>query len=72
MFKWEMILDHCLEKLWKFIMAWPVVLLFGAGPLIASVLSGEFIFVQIIYFGALVLWLVCALFMWILCEIFKK
>lgn len=57
MYKFQKILQHVQDKLYFFIMVWPVLLIFGLVPLLASILSGEFMFVIPIYIICAVLWM---------------
>lgn len=57
MYKFQKILQHVQDKLSFFIMVWPVLLIFGLAPLLASILSGEFMFVIPIYIICVVLWM---------------
>lgn len=66
MYKFQEILKHVQDKLYFFIMIWPVFLIFGIAPLLASILSGEFAFVIPIYIICIVLWILAILFGWLI------
>lgn len=60
MYKFQEILHHIQDKLYFFVMILPVLLIFGIPLFLASILSGEFMFIISIYIICVVLWM-CAM-----------
>lgn len=57
MYKFQEILKHIQDKLYFFVMVWPILLIIGLAPFLVSILSGEFTFIIPIYIICAVLWI---------------